>query len=171
MHRSLTTLLIAGVLGCAASAQEPRPAPKPPARAPSEVPGESPSDSSTTPRQRIREVLGLEVSVAMSKLRRAAIGTRTPYGFSVRSVAADSVAAAAGLKRGDVVLEIDGAPWRDVAALGVLLGKLKPGEKVVLQGARRKAGTTLLDRHPWEDFRIELTLPAAEDGQRRSAGR
>ena len=51
-------------------------------------------------------------------------------GVVVTDVQAGSAAEKAGLRRGDVVLEIAGRPVRDVAAFYRELGVVKPGDSV-----------------------------------------
>lgn len=122
---------------------------------PSPVPPQAASRSAAS---RIRADLGIDFAVATSKLRRSIIRTRTPYGFSVRAVVKDSVADLAGIARGTVVLEVDGKPLREVAELAQVLEHGKPGQKLMLQCARRKDRITWRDRNPWEEFQAEITL-------------
>ncbi|MFO1077212.1 MAG: PDZ domain-containing protein [Planctomycetota bacterium] len=110
-------------------------------------------------KSRAADVLGVEFAVRSSKLRRAIIRTRTPWGFAVKAVRKDSLAAAAGLAKGDVVLEVDGAPLREVEELEKVLAGAAPGQKLVLKCSRRKAKTRWLDRHPWIELTIEIVLP------------
>jgi S1-C subfamily serine protease len=104
--------------------------------------------------------LGITFAEWSSKLRRALVRTTTPYGFAVRAVAKDSPAAAAGLRRGVVVLEVDGKPLQQLADLDNALRAAKPGQTLRLTCARRRANRKLLDRQPWETMTIELVVPA-----------
>ena len=124
------------------------------------APVERPQDP-VDAQQRIKSDLGIEFAVKTSKLRRAIVRTTTPYGFAVRSVEKGSLADAAGVAPGTIVLTVDGAPLREVADLETVLAKAAPGQKVVLQCSRRKKPVNLLDRHPWEDFEVTLVVPGA----------
>ena len=80
-------------------------------------------------------------------------GLKRPDGALVASVAPNSAAAAAGLKAGDVVTEVNGEPVVRSGALSSLIGLSAPGEKVKL--------TVWRDRAPRE---IEAKLQATEAG-------
>lgn len=110
------------------------------------------------------EKLGIEFAVASSKLRRSIIRTKTPYGFAVRAVTKGSLAEAAGIRKGTIVLEIDGRPFEEVGEIEAVLEKAAPGRKIVLLCADRKKKRRLLDRKPWVQREVELELPAAGDG-------
>ncbi|MEO6784898.1 MAG: M6 family metalloprotease domain-containing protein, partial [Chthoniobacteraceae bacterium] len=53
-------------------------------------------------------------------------------GLVVRTVAANSTQAKAGMKSGDVILKIDGSPIRNSFDIGIALADHKPGDKVKL---------------------------------------
>ena len=78
-------------------------------------------------------------------------GLKRPDGALVASVAPNSAAAAAGLKAGDVVTEVNGEPVVRSGALSSLIGLSAPGEKVKL--------TVWRDRAPRE---IDAKLLAAD---------
>ena len=60
-------------------------------------------------------------------------GLKRPDGALVANVAPDSAAAAAGLKSGDVITEVNGAPVVRSGELSSLIGLMGPGEKVKLK--------------------------------------
>jgi len=106
----------------------------------------------------IERKLGLKFSIFWSKVRRNIVSTDTPWGFAIRSVKKGGLAARNGLKRGVIVLEIDGKPFREINELAKVLRTKKPGDVIVLDCARRKARRRLFDRKPWEDVVIKLKL-------------
>jgi serine protease Do len=61
----------------------------------------------------------------------AEVNTEEP-GVLIVSVQSDSPAATAGLKRGDIVLEVDGAPVNSSEELRAALVAMKPGDEVTL---------------------------------------
>ena len=60
-------------------------------------------------------------------------GLKRPDGALIAKVAPDSAAAAAGLKAGDVILEVNGEPVQRSGALSSLIGLSAPGERVKLK--------------------------------------
>jgi serine protease Do len=66
-------------------------------------------------------------------------GLKRPGGALVANVTRDSAAAAAGLRAGDVVLEVNGEPVERSGMLSSLIGLSSPGEKVRLKVWRDKA--------------------------------
>ena len=78
-------------------------------------------------------------------------GLKKPDGALIANVAPNSAAAAAGLKAGDVVTEVNGEPVVRSGALSSLIGLSAPGEKVKL--------TVWRDKSPRE---IEAKLQAAD---------
>ena len=113
-------------------------------------------DAATT----IRDRLGLEFAVASSILRRNLVSSDDPHGFAIASVAKGSPADLAALAPGQVVMKIDGQPFRALSDLAAAL--LRPGaaRALRLECARRKPEPKLLDRRPWEEFTLDL-VPAA----------
>jgi serine protease Do len=78
-------------------------------------------------------------------------GLKKPDGALIANVAPNSAAAAAGLKSGDVITEVNGEPVVRSGALSSLIGLSAPGEKVKLKVWR--------DHAPRE---IEAKLASAE---------
>ena len=85
-------------------------------------------------------------------------GLERPDGALVASVAADSAAAKAGLKPGDVVLEVNGEPIARSGALSSRIGLATPGETVKLKIWRDKSASTL-----------EVKLGDAQEGAKVAA--
>jgi serine protease Do len=101
--------------------------------------------------------LGVHVQAVDQSLADS-FGLDSPAGALVSSVEPDSAAAEAGLKAGDVILQFNGAPVRDSAALSMRVNTTAPGEKAKLD--------------VWRDGkRIELTakIRSADDGRVASA--
>lgn len=78
----------------------------------------------------------------------AYLGTRPDYGEEVDGVLLDDVnegspAAKGGLKKGDIIVEMGGAPIKGVRALSMFLYKHKPGETVNVVVLRGKEKVTL----------------------------
>jgi C-terminal processing protease CtpA/Prc len=87
--------------------------------------------------------LGAEVMEMSEELRRF-FGAPADRGVLVNRVEADSPGAQAGLKAGDVIVEVDGKRVVDADDVReVLLGK-KAGEKVTVAVVRAKAKTSLV---------------------------
>jgi len=84
-------------------------------------------------------------------------GLAKPNGALIASVAPDSAAAAAGLKAGDVVTEVNGEAVERSGSLSSLIGLSSPGEKVHLKVWRDKA---------WRD--VEVKLGSADTQQARA---
>ena len=78
-------------------------------------------------------------------------GLKRPDGALVSQVAPDSAAAAAGLKAGDVIAEVNGQAVQRSASLSSLIGLAAPGEKVQLKVWRD---------HAWRE--IDARLGGAE---------
>jgi serine protease Do len=85
-------------------------------------------------------------------------GLKRPDGALVANVAPNSAAAAAGLKSGDVITEVNGEPVVRSGELSSLIGLATPGERVKLKVWR--------DRTPRE---IEARLGGAEDSGKLAA--
>ena len=71
------------------------------------------------------------------------LGLATPSGALVADVWPDGAAARAGLRQGDVVTSVDGAPVVDAAALNYAFGTHRPGDSLRV-GVRRAGGDQAL---------------------------
>lgn len=69
----------------------------------------------------------------------AALGSTAPDGVLVADVAADSPASAAGLKKADVIFEINGRPLRDMRRFQLFVAASKPGDKLSVKLMREGA--------------------------------
>jgi serine protease Do len=85
-------------------------------------------------------------------------GLKRIDGALVSNVAPDSAAAAAGLKPGDVITEVNGEPVTRSGTLSSLIGMSAPGERVKLKVWRDKAERT-----------IEARLGGAEEASKQAA--
>lgn len=85
-------------------------------------------------------------------------GLKRPDGALVASVDPKSPAAGAGLKAGDVILQIDGEPMTHAGAVSSRIGLGKPGEKVKLKVWRDQA-----------ERELAVTLGAARDEKQAAA--
>ena len=85
-------------------------------------------------------------------------GLKRVDGALVSNVAPDSAAAAAGLKPGDVITEVNGEPVHRSGALSSLIGMSPPGERVKLKVWRDKAERT-----------IEARLGGSEEATQQAA--
>ncbi|MEL6203284.1 MAG: DegQ family serine endoprotease [Pseudomonadota bacterium] len=98
-----------------------------------------------------------EVNAAIAE----SIGLPRPYGALVLDVLPDSAAQAAGLRAGDVVLEIDGEQIEHPDALGYRLATIGPGGKAVMRILRRNRVrdiTIRLERAPQPEPAQTLTI-------------
>jgi len=75
--------------------------------------------------------LGVEVQTVDQSLANS-FGLSAPGGALIAKVEPDSAAAHAGLQQGDVILNYDGAPVEDAAALSMHINTTAPGEKAAL---------------------------------------
>ncbi len=71
----------------------------------------------------------------------------TPYGMFIESVQENSGAAEAGLKNGDMILEVDGTKANSVAEINEIRDKKKPGDilkfKILRDGETKEVNVTL----------------------------
>ncbi len=120
---------------------------------PSGIHGDRP-DAAADPEQAaasaIHKSLGVGFAVVESKIRRSIIRTRTPYGFKVSKVEKDSLAARAGWKEGDVLLEWNGQPVKALVELDRAIKKAKRGEPARFKLARYKKDSSIWSRQPWQ---------------------
>jgi serine protease Do len=85
-------------------------------------------------------------------------GLKRPDGALISSVDPKSPAAAAGLKAGDVILQIDGEPMVQAGAVSSRIGLSRPGQKVKLKIWRDQA-----------ERDVEVTLTTAKGETRAEA--
>jgi uncharacterized iron-regulated protein len=86
-------------------------------------------------------------------------GSEENNGCRIRLLSPDGAAEKAGLKKGEVLLEVDGQPIHGIADLRVALWDKKPGDRVRLSVRQKpRAGTT-------RSYAIELTAPAKPAGK------
>ena len=119
------------------------------------------SRTSPSPAHVVADRLGLEFAVFASQLRRNVVSSADPHGFAIARVLPGSPADLASLRAGQVVMKIDGKPFRELRDLEAAILALPLDAPLRLGCSRPKATTSLLDRRPWEDFEISL-LPAQE---------
>ena len=90
----------------------------------------------------VRPWLGARLQSVTPEIAKAK-GMATPSGAIIADVWPDGAAARAGLKQGDVVTTLDGAPVVDAAALNYAFGTHRPGETLKIS-VRRGAGEQAL---------------------------
>lgn len=127
-----------------------------------------------------RAYLGIypqDVTAAMAK----AFGAKNPGGVLVGDVSPNSPAQAAGLQRGDIILEVNGKPMTDSNQLRMTISMMQPGSeaklKVVHDGSQREL-TIKLHELPTEQAennqettgvvvkRVNPSSPLADSGLR-----
>jgi S1-C subfamily serine protease len=97
----------------------------------------------------IKKSLGVEFSILESQIRRSVTSTKTPYGFKIREVEKNSTAAKAGWKEGDILLEWNGQPVRQLDELETAIQKSNAGGGIKVKLARYKKDAPALSRQPW----------------------
>jgi len=86
-------------------------------------------------------------------------GSEDKNGCRIRSLSPGGAAEKAGLKKGEVLREVDGQPIHGIADLRIALWDKKPGDRVQLSVRQKpRAGTT-------RSYAIELTAPAKPAGK------
>ncbi len=75
--------------------------------------------------------LGIAVQTVSQQLA-TSFGLQTPRGALVAQVTDGSPAAKAGLKAGDIILSVNGQPVNDSSDLPMMIGLMRPGQKVEL---------------------------------------
>jgi Do/DeqQ family serine protease len=114
-----------------------------------EMPSDEPSPAADEP---ATEGFGLTVE-PLTAGAAARLGLGFTRGLLIIDVAAGGPADRAGLRRGDVVLEIDRQPVQDLAGLAKALARVKPGESVLVYVHRPGGGAgrnqyAVLERAP-----------------------
>jgi S1-C subfamily serine protease len=110
----------------------------------------------------------------------AVFGLARPLGVLVREVLAKSPAARAGLRRGDLIVALDGRVLRDLADYRARLAALPPGRAVVLSIQTRKGvfkKRLVVERYPlerghqraWFTFGISVREMSPLDARRHGA--
>ena len=98
-----------------------------------------------------RGLLGVRIQDVDDNTAKA-LGLELAMGALVASVSPDSPAEDAGIRQGDVITKVDGAPVEDSRALTRLIGSMPPGNKVkitVMRGGKEKTfRVTLAKRTP-----------------------
>jgi membrane-associated protease RseP (regulator of RpoE activity) len=134
-------------------------APAPPAPRP--APQSAPAPRSTSPRTDVTVRVGHGplgiVALEISPELRMHLGAPRDRGVLVDAVMPNTLAAKAGLKVGDLVLEIDNAPVGSANDVIAAVGKHKKGDQIMLDVMRTGIPTTLratLDQDPptWPRF-------------------
>ena len=97
-------------------------------------------------------------------------GLPRPDGALVSSVAPKSAAAAAGLKSGDVITEVNGEPVVRSGALSSLIGLSSPGEKVKLKVWRDRTPRDVEARLGGVDVEKEAVASAGEGAEQGQLG-
>lgn len=87
-------------------------------------------------------MLGVQVQAVTAQLAQS-FGLKAPTGALVAQVLPNSAAAKAGLKPGDIILQVDGKDVSDSANLPLIIGSKHPGEVVTLLVFRNKQDITI----------------------------
>jgi serine protease Do len=93
--------------------------------------GEMPGEESTAAAQRTEETWGLHVDPVTPEVARQ-LDLSVSSGVVVTEVTPGGPAEGAGLRRGDVILEVDGQPVSDASSLQTRLGSRQPGQSARL---------------------------------------
>jgi Do/DeqQ family serine protease len=93
----------------------------------------------------VRPWLGAKLQSVTPEIAKT-VGLPTPSGAQVSEVWPDGAAARAGLRKGDVVTSVDGAPVVDAAALNYAMGTHRTGDAVRVGVRRDKAEQALTIR-------------------------
>jgi Do/DeqQ family serine protease len=93
----------------------------------------------------VRPWLGARLQSVTPGIAKAS-GLATPSGALIADIWPGGAAARAGLKQGDIVTSVDGAPVVDAAALNYAFGTHRPGD-VLRIGVRRAGGEQMLSVH------------------------
>ena len=92
------------------------------------------------PRKPGEEKLGLRVAPLTAQVARE-LGIGSEQGVLVVAVSPDGPAGTAGIRRNDVILEVNRQPLKSVDQLVNAIGKMKPGQVVVLRVQRGQQAT------------------------------
>ena len=107
--------------------------------------------------QSIQKQLGVEFSITESKIRRWIIRTKTPYGFKIKKVVANSKAAQADWRVGDVLMEWNEAPIKNLVDLEDGLKKAHEADNAKFKLSRYK-NEPWRSRQPWKDIDSVIKL-------------
>jgi serine protease Do len=97
-------------------------------------------------------------------------GLKRVDGALVSNVAPDSAAAAAGLKSGDVITEVNGEPVLRSGSLSSLIGMAAPGERVTLKVWRDRAEHTIDAKLGGSEKEAKQVADASAGGERGALG-
>jgi len=93
----------------------------------------------------VRPWLGARLQSVTPEIAKT-LGLATPSGALIADVWPGGAAARAGLKQGDIVTSVDGAPVVDAAALNYAFGTHRPGDTLRI-GVRRAGGEQAITVH------------------------
>lgn len=108
--------------------------------------------------EKVYEMLGADLAVTESYIRRSMISSRPVFGFKISKVDPKSPAARAGWKRGDLLLYWDEQEVKTVVDLEEWIRSAKPGTRVPFKSARRRTPVLIISRDPWEWFEGEIEI-------------
>ncbi|MCA8962364.1 MAG: PDZ domain-containing protein [Planctomycetes bacterium] len=102
--------------------------------------------------------VGVRFAAFESVLRRSiASDSDTRHGLIVKEVAPHSLAELAGLRKRDIVLEVDGQPLKRRSQFDRWITNAEPGDVLLLHVARHRK-VSIWSRRPWEHLDLELRL-------------
>lgn len=118
-----------------------------------------------------RGIMGVQIQVVTPELAKS-FGLKEPLGALVTEVSPGSPAAQAGIQRGDIIIEYNGKPIREMHELPRLVAHTPPGTKVtvkVLREGREKTFTvTIAEMKP--EHMARLGMPGKEQAEKADLG-
>jgi len=102
-----------------------------------------------------RGYLGINL-VELDGRKAAELGTKSTEGIYVADVVENGAAKAAGIKKGDVIVKVDGVDTKSGPRLQEMIGRKRPGESALLtisrDGSFKEIDVTLRNRDGGKDF-------------------
>lgn len=106
-----------------------------------------------------RGILGVQIQVVTAELAKS-FGLKEPMGALVAEVNPNSPAAQAGIQRGDIIIDYNGTPIKEMHELPRLVAHTPPGTKVTLkvlrQGKEKTLSVTIAEMKPEHMARLGM---------------
>jgi len=117
-----------------------------------------------------RGMLGVQIQVVTPELAKS-FGLKEPLGALVAEVNPDTPAAKVGLQRGDIIIEFDGTPIKEMHELPRLVAATPPGKtvnlKILRQGKEKSFSVTVAEMKPEQLAQI---MEGEEEVEKSSLG-